>query len=87
MDAAADKAWFRAHPGIRERTRAVSPLEQAAFDLPAETVVNVRRRADGSQVRSFYMLATPSGVNATNLRPSQSGENPGGESSPPGSGS
>jgi hypothetical protein len=87
LDAAADEVWFKEHPAIRERTRAASALEKAAFDLAPETVVHVRLPRDGVQVRSFDVPATTPAGRPTDRRPSQGGEDPGGGNGPRGSGS
>jgi len=53
VDAAADRQWFRDHPGVEERWRRATLLEVAAFGVPLGTRVVVQLEPDGSQARLF----------------------------------
>jgi hypothetical protein len=53
IDAAEDRRWFRKHPKQKRRVRPISPREMKATGLPADYVVTVVLRRDGSQVRTI----------------------------------
>jgi hypothetical protein len=55
QDAAADREWFRQHPGVAERTRPATFIELAALGLPLGTMVVVTRHRDGVQSRAFVL--------------------------------
>ena len=53
IDAAADREWFRTHPGQTRRRRPASIRELAALHHPPETIVEVMLLPSGAQMRCF----------------------------------
>ncbi len=55
QDAAADRAWFQAHPTQPLRVRPASVLEMGAFGLPPGSTVEITRTSSGCQIRRFRL--------------------------------
>lgn len=56
-DTPADTAWFLEHPGERIRVRPSTPLEIAAFQLPADSETAVFEVEPGKHIRRFQAKA------------------------------
>lgn len=53
IDCRRDAAWFRKHPGVAERTRAITKREVKGFGFPKTATVRVVRMPDGNVWRIF----------------------------------